>query len=524
MLLDSVRKSIGAEVNWGVRFQEEPQVIRFLSEIVDEVVSRMKAAGYLGLRVIVKAKKAKPGVTPMKHGGHGPCFNVSKFVSLFFFFFLERGRGTKDSPYCRSSFLPQFTQHAPTILLIAKDLYRQLSIPPPELRGLGVHLSQLRSESEGADDGALAPRQEVRNRALGEEENSGGQKSLMKWATKDKMAQKAEVDEKEDVTEFEGRLSVSQVFRPKGVFQHPRRAPSRKEWQEAKNEKMEVEDGVSLDEEISLPENLSQIDLDVVESLPSPLRRKIEMELRNKKGGGGSVSSTVKGLGGEERRRGGDLPNLSQVDLSVVDSLPLPLRREIEAEYRQRLGQQRGKGQGKGGFNDPKRQRTLGEIGCCVEGEGEEERRKEKDNQEVKKSQPSLPKEGEGGNLTTFLLSSKNPKGPPPSTSCTAPVLFFHSEEVDVEFRKRVKKWMSTTLHPSPLQKAMLLLFAEQLALEGSLEGLEFLIKFLVSFAKEYSQWGGVVGGVVGEVQEVVCGLYGCCLDVEIPEEWKEEG
>ena len=80
---DSTRKSIGAEVNWGVRFQEDSQVIRFLSEIVDEVVSRMKAAGYFGLRVTVKAKKAKPGVTPMKHGGHGPCFNFSKFVFLY---------------------------------------------------------------------------------------------------------------------------------------------------------------------------------------------------------------------------------------------------------------------------------------------------------------------------------------------------------------------------------------------------------------------------------------------------------
>ena len=385
------------------------------------------------------------------------------------------------------------------------------------MRGLGVHLSQLRSEKE-VDENPIPP---VAPSHQGEAE-SLRQNNLMKWATKQNKAEKAEVEGEETMEEdFGGRLSVSQVFRPKGVFQHPRRSRSRKE------EKEEVEDEPSFEDEIDLPENLSQIDLDVLESLPSPLRRKVEKELGSKRGGGSTSSKD----GG--KKKGGEglegLPNLSQIDLSVVDSLPLPLRREIESEYRQQLKQKHGaRGKGREG-----RQRTLGEIGCHIVenedepqgGETEEQRETGKQPENVRQTSvrnPGPPKEV-GGNLTSFLLSSNNPAGVPPSTSCTAPVLFFHSEEVDVVFRERVRMWMKTTSHPSPLQKAMLLLFSEQLALEGSLEGLEFLIKFLVSFAQEFPQWGGVVGGVVEEVQEVVCGLYGCCLDVEVPGEWKEE-
>jgi DNA repair protein REV1 len=77
------RKSVGAEVNWGIRFADtaNPSVEAelFLKRLAVEVSMRMGNAGVIGRCVTLKMKKRRAGVTDTpKFMGHGICDNMSK--------------------------------------------------------------------------------------------------------------------------------------------------------------------------------------------------------------------------------------------------------------------------------------------------------------------------------------------------------------------------------------------------------------------------------------------------------------
>lgn len=55
----AVRKSLGAEVNWGVRFDSPQDATRFLGKLAEEVWTRMGAAGVQGRSLTLKLKKRK---------------------------------------------------------------------------------------------------------------------------------------------------------------------------------------------------------------------------------------------------------------------------------------------------------------------------------------------------------------------------------------------------------------------------------------------------------------------------------
>jgi DNA repair protein REV1 len=81
IVLEYDRKSIGAEVNWGIRFTEATQVSRLLRQIVEEAVTRIQKSGMESLRVTVKCKMRIPGSRPTLYMGHGPCYNYSRYTS-----------------------------------------------------------------------------------------------------------------------------------------------------------------------------------------------------------------------------------------------------------------------------------------------------------------------------------------------------------------------------------------------------------------------------------------------------------
>lgn len=80
------RKSIGAEVSWGVRFKdnEGEKVTKFLSDLADEVSSRVLAAGACGSKVVFKVYKRRlnADMTGYKHLGHGPCTILTRSAKL----------------------------------------------------------------------------------------------------------------------------------------------------------------------------------------------------------------------------------------------------------------------------------------------------------------------------------------------------------------------------------------------------------------------------------------------------------
>lgn len=81
---EHVRKSVSAEVNYGIRFKTHDECHHFIKELAQEVHARLEAIGKKGrcitLKLMVKTKEA-PEETA-KFMGHGVCNNVSKSANL----------------------------------------------------------------------------------------------------------------------------------------------------------------------------------------------------------------------------------------------------------------------------------------------------------------------------------------------------------------------------------------------------------------------------------------------------------
>ncbi|KAF8424890.1 DNA damage repair protein Mus42 [Tirmania nivea] len=132
------RKSVGADVSWGVRFETQAQAEEFLHNLVVELHRRLVEAKVKGKQVTVKImKRAKdaPIVTP-KFLGHGECDVFTKSIAL--------GMATWDQGVLARE---------------AIAALRGYRFPPVELRGFGLQMSKLEKAKIG-------------------EESAGGQKTL----------------------------------------------------------------------------------------------------------------------------------------------------------------------------------------------------------------------------------------------------------------------------------------------------------------------------------------------------------
>lgn len=123
-----LRKSMGAEVSWGVRFNSHEDAEAFLAKLSGEVSSRLSEAGVQGRCITLKVKRKKEGAPePSKFLGHGICDNVSRSVTL-----------------------SRFLSSPAEIAAEAQAMLRALRIPAAELRGVGVLMSRLSSDSAAA--------------------------------------------------------------------------------------------------------------------------------------------------------------------------------------------------------------------------------------------------------------------------------------------------------------------------------------------------------------------------------------
>ncbi|XP_020576766.1 DNA repair protein REV1 isoform X2 [Phalaenopsis equestris] len=114
-------KSIGAEVNWGVRFRNTMDCEHFLDNLSKEVASRLRECGVVARTVNLKVKKRRKGAKePAKFMGCGDCENLS-----------------------RSMTLPVATDDATLIRRIAKQIFSSYHLDAKEVRGVGLQMSRL---------------------------------------------------------------------------------------------------------------------------------------------------------------------------------------------------------------------------------------------------------------------------------------------------------------------------------------------------------------------------------------------
>lgn len=80
------RKSIGAELSWGVRFlnSEADKLSKFIADVCEEVALRVTSAGAYGTKVVYKVYRRIPDKSTKgyKHLGHGPCTIVTRSAKI----------------------------------------------------------------------------------------------------------------------------------------------------------------------------------------------------------------------------------------------------------------------------------------------------------------------------------------------------------------------------------------------------------------------------------------------------------
>ena len=117
-----VRKSVSAEVNWGIRFVTQQQAEEFVHCLCDELSKRLLEQTVKGKQLTMKIMRraADAPMDPPKSLGHGKCDTFNKSIVL--------GVATNDRE------------------LIGKEalsILRGFGFSPGELRGLGVQMAKL---------------------------------------------------------------------------------------------------------------------------------------------------------------------------------------------------------------------------------------------------------------------------------------------------------------------------------------------------------------------------------------------
>ncbi|XVE49265.1 hypothetical protein DITRI_Ditri01bG0069000 [Diplodiscus trichospermus] len=116
-------KSVGAEVNWGVRFRDFQHTQHFLLDLCKEVSLRLQGCGVQGRTFTLKIKKRrKDAGEPAKYMGCGDCENLS-----------------------HSTTVPLATDDVEVLQRITKQLFGFFQIDVKDIRGVGLQVSRLES-------------------------------------------------------------------------------------------------------------------------------------------------------------------------------------------------------------------------------------------------------------------------------------------------------------------------------------------------------------------------------------------
>ncbi|CCE64486.1 hypothetical protein TPHA_0H02830 [Tetrapisispora phaffii CBS 4417] len=121
------RKTLSMEINWGIRFENIQQVDVFISRCVEYLLKKLqelqKSVAQITLKIMKRAAGAM--VDPPKYMGMGKCDAFSRSSNF--------GIGATD--------------HG-TISTELKNLFRTLSCPPKELRGVSIQFTKLTDLAE----------------------------------------------------------------------------------------------------------------------------------------------------------------------------------------------------------------------------------------------------------------------------------------------------------------------------------------------------------------------------------------
>ncbi|XP_069826981.1 DNA repair protein REV1 [Dendropsophus ebraccatus] len=330
------RKSVSAEINYGIRFTKNSEAEAFLINLSEEIQRRLESAKMKGKKLTLKimVRKAGAPIEPAKFGGHGICDNIARSVTL-----------------------EQATDNAKVIGRETLKLFQSMNLNVADMRGVGLQMHQL-LHTHVPNGGSLASRSGLL---------PGGSRSLIDMF-QDKRKTKSAVEEdgkRVIVAAFDVEISsasdtcssVSTSHKNLTSSQEP--STSKAESPGRKNgfhSPISMKSRVNFTIEVPSP---SQVDPSVLDALPPDIREQVEQTFalqqkmsisEGKKENGcniiglqeqpvATVLLQLPPLSDQAEDSGINviaLPAFSQVDPEVFAALPADLQEELKAAYGQR--------------------------------------------------------------------------------------------------------------------------------------------------------------------------------------------
>ncbi|XP_032696201.1 DNA repair protein REV1 isoform X1 [Lontra canadensis] len=336
------RKSISAEINYGIRFTQSKEAEAFLLNLSEEIQRRLEAAGMKGKRLTLKVMVRKPGapVETAKFGGHGICDHIARTVTL-----------------------DQATDSAKIIGKATLNMFHTMKLNISDMRGVGIQVNQL--VPTNPNPSACPSRPSVQSSHF-----PGGSHSVLDLFQVQK-AKKSTEEEHKEVFVAAMDLEISSASRnctfmpsfsthlTSSVNPVTSKAESSGKWN-GLHSPISLKSRLNLSIEVPSP---SQLDQSVLEALPPDLREQIEQACAGQQGElhGDKRKEPVNGCNTgilpqpvgtvllqipEPQESNSDaginviaLPAFSQVDPEVFAALPAELQKELKAAYDQRQRQ-----------------------------------------------------------------------------------------------------------------------------------------------------------------------------------------
>ncbi|KAK3073097.1 deoxycytidyl transferase [Teratosphaeriaceae sp. CCFEE 6253] len=299
-----VRKSVSAEVNWGVRFENQEQVDEFMQGLAGELHKRLMKERVKGKQLTMKVMRraADAPRDPPKHLGHGKCDTVNKSVQL--------GVATSE------------------VEVIAKEIIammRSFAISPGELRGIGVQMQKLEPSKGGGEGVEQGSQRRLPFKAGRAGSNAAAEQGKVP-------EQKIEDPILDDVKTPEKRRFVDAINRPSVPMQPVNPGTPSKRLLN------------TLGTQFVLP---TQVDPSVLAELPEDIRSKLMKLVKPAvpapaptpaaqfaKAEAGTSKTTSRA----QSPAATVLPNQSQLDPSILEALPEDVRTEILGFYNRSPG------------------------------------------------------------------------------------------------------------------------------------------------------------------------------------------
>ncbi|XP_050777552.1 DNA repair protein REV1 isoform X6 [Gopherus flavomarginatus] len=545
------RKSVSAEINYGIRFTQPKEAEAFLLSLSEEIQHRLEAAGMKGKRLTLKimVRKAGAPVEPAKYGGHGICDNIARTVTL-----------------------DHATDSAKVIGKETLNMFHTMKLNISDMRGVGIQVHQLVPINKTTS--AVSSRSSVPSGHL-----PGGSHSVIDLLHVQK-TKKCSEEEHKEVFVAAMDLEISSASRTctflpsltthltSGLNPVTSKAESAVKWN-GLHTPISVKSRLNLSIEVPSP---SQLDQSVLEALPSDLREQVEQmyAIQQAETYGDSKKEPINGCNSEFlpqpvgavllqipdlQEPNSDtginviaLPAFSQVDPEVFAALPTELQEELKDAYDERQKQSENviHQQPMSTFVSKNPLLQLKQATVKTKKKG----RKKNQVSPVKKIQSPLKNKLFGSPAKNMVAASGSPQKlidgflnqegtatgksqvePVPSTSNTSGPSALQTAQSGsirsqvpnlagaVEFsdvKTLLKEWITTISDPMEEDILQVVKYCTDLIEEKDLEKLDLVIKYMKRLMQQSveSVWNMAFDFILDNVQVVLQQTYGSTLKV----------